>query len=95
MEKSVLVIDNPQKCEECQLCKNYIKARHAWGNPDTYEVYCAGIANRTLMEVPRNKKPDWCPLKNIPSKKEDSLLYNAYQKGKVDGYNSCIEEIIK
>lgn len=28
-------------------------------------------------------------------KKEDSLLYNAYQKGKVDGYNVCIEEIIK
>lgn len=89
MNKYVLVIDNPQKCEECQLCKNYIKAHHAWGNSDTYEVHCAGIANRTLMEVPKDKKPDWCPLREIPQK------YETVSMDFERGYNACIDELLE
>lgn len=88
MSKSILVIDIPQKCEECQLCKNYMKVSHAWGNPDTYEVYCAGIANKILMEVPKDKKPDWCPLVDIPEK------YKAVSMNFERGYNACIDEIL-
>lgn len=95
MKKSILVIDTPDKCEECHLCKNYERIQHAWGNPDTYEVHCMGIRNAILREVPKEGVPDWCPLQEVPSKKKDSLFYNAYVKGTVDGYNACIEEIMK
>lgn len=98
MSKSILVINTPQKCEECQLCKNYMKVSHAWGNPNTYEVYCAGIANRILTEVPKDKKPDWCPLKDIPLKKNvrdfNISPGDFEQKGYQQGWNACIDEIL-
>lgn len=88
MKKSILVINTPKKCEECDLCKNYKRVQHAWGNPDTYEVHCMGIGNITLKEVPREGVPDWCPLRKIPEK------YKYADTNFERGYNTCIDDII-
>ena len=84
MNKSILVIDTPKNCSECPLFFG------------AYTDMVCKANNRTInYPYPDNKVQDWCPLKEVPTKKKDSLLNNAYVKGTVDGYNACIEEIIK
>lgn len=84
MSKSILIIDTPENCEKCQLCSS--------GN---YGSRRCVVKDQAIFLKDTEYKPDWCPFHEVPSKKEDSLLYNAYIKGKVDGYNACIDEIIK
>ena len=79
--KSVLVIDTPKTCKECP-CQMMLVCVLADENIDEYVN-------------PNETKPDWCPLRPLPSKlvpfgyldagNEDGL----YEKG----YNDCIDEI--
>ena len=88
MSKSILVINTPETCENCE-CKY-----PSYRDDSLYD--CAITGKRVPIDgMAYGDKPDWCPLQEVPSKREDSLLYNAYVKGTVDGYNACIEEIIK
>ena len=70
MSKSVLVIDTPENCLDCQFCYELDEGVEACcsisdGDKDTSLMkkidceygYCQG-------------KPDWCPLKPLPEKKE-------------------------
>ena len=36
-------------------------------------------------------KPDWCPLKELPNKKNWGEIFN----GNVKGWNDCLKEIIE
>lgn len=50
MAKAILVIDMPNRCDECLLCNdygNYIECKKAERQLLTYD------------------KPDWCPLKPL------------------------------
>lgn len=38
-------------------------------------------------------RPDWCPLKEFPQKKKDTLMTN--YKRYVQGWNDCIDRIEK
>lgn len=73
MIKGIVVVNVPQHCEDCNFCKTYIRNPHAFGRPDTYEVYCTVIRNKVLMEVPKGKRPDWCPIHEIQDIKEDEF----------------------
>ena len=86
MSKAVLVIDMPSSCEECIL-RN--------------EGACFPVSKQTSIcgvyyTMKEGRKPDWCPLKPMPSKKptigkesdNDILCMNA-------GYNACIDELLK
>lgn len=70
MSKSVLVIDTPETCVDCQFCYELDEGVEACcsisdDDKDTSLMkkidceygYCQG-------------KPDWCPLKPLPEKKE-------------------------
>ena len=70
MSKSVLVIDTPENCCDCQFCYELdegVKACCSISDDDKGKSfmkkidceygYCQG-------------KPDWCPLKPLPEKKE-------------------------
>ena len=40
-------------------------------------------------------RPDWCPLKPIPDKKNrNNRVVGDYLKGRSDGYNACIDDIL-
>lgn len=39
-------------------------------------------------------RPDWCPLKEVPEKKNRNKVVGDYLRGRVDGYNACIDEIL-
>ena len=70
MSKSVLFIDTPENCLDCQFCYELYEGVEAYcsisdDDKDTSLMkkidceygYCQG-------------KPDWCPLKPLPEKKE-------------------------
>ena len=39
-------------------------------------------------------RPNWCPLKELPERKEGFGTDGLYLKGKIDGWNYCLAEIL-
>ena len=90
MSKSVLLIDTPENCLDCQFCYELDEGVEAccsisdddkdtslMKKIDCEHGYCQG-------------KPDWCPLKELPNKKNWGEIFN----GNVKGWNDCLKEII-
>lgn len=56
MKKSVLVIETPEKCVDCKLrC-----------SMDEREPFCYATLKRVSDDEYYKKKPEWCPLVDIP-----------------------------
>lgn len=81
MAKAILVIDMPKNCGECSICASWQESAYS-----TREYWCPVMDNK---DVEPNKKPDWCPLKELPEKKKYD--WQRYDKG----YNACIGDILK
>ena len=92
MSKAVLVMDMPEECAKCNLYDH------------EYDV-----CEPTEKNVRTFGKPDWCPLRELPKKKDsmnlnsimekckdrDSIMDSVLKQFIVDGYNSCIDELLK
>ncbi len=85
--KAVLVMEMPESCEECPLCRH-----------DTFEQLGCSAQNHVINFIIRmvgQKKPRWCPLrpmlKEIPSR--DGMVEDEYKDGYRDGWNECVESI--
>lgn len=96
MSKSVLVIDTPENCLDCQFC---------------YELDEGVEACCSIMDDDKDKslmkeidceygycqgKPDWCPLKPLPEKKEYIVPIDNIESQKdiiAVGWNACIDEV--
>ena len=61
MSKSVLVIDTPGSCMGCNffICDG-----------DTNMDSCMARETARSVDLEKYDKPDWCPLKPLPEKKE-------------------------
>lgn len=87
MAKAVLVMDMP---EDCPMCK-------FWNSKDD-ECYATGVEELSLNS--EEAKPDWCPLRELPEKK-DTIIYENDDWGTVnlktkdEGWNACLDEILK
>lgn len=78
MSKAVLVMDMPEQvCKKCALC-------YETENDDEY-LCCA-----TGKFVPNGKKPDWCPLRELPDKK-----CGAWTDGMIAAYNKYLSEVLE
>ena len=84
MSKSVLVIDTPESCLDCQFCYEL----------DEGEAYCSisdDDKDTSLMKKIDCEygycqgKPDWCPLKPLPEKDDFDDPYDEYYTGYRDG----------
>lgn len=92
MAKAVLVMDMPEQvCQKCTLC-------YETENDDEY-LCCA-----TGKLLPDGEKPDWCPLRELPKKKEEFELLECegsmekvweFPSLKNKGFNACLDEILK
>ena len=92
MAKAVLVMDMPEQvCQKCALC-------YETENDDEY-LCCA-----TGKLLPDGEKPDWCPLRELPEKKEEFELLECegsmeevweFPSLKNKGFNACLDEILK
>ncbi|MCI8378715.1 MAG: hypothetical protein HFH72_09380 [Lachnospiraceae bacterium] len=85
MSKSILVIDTPDSCIDCPC--NFAGM--------SGQVWCGKENKELLADDIQTFKPDWCPLKDVPTKKKENKYHNSYQKGQADGWNMCIDEILK
>lgn len=100
MAKAVLVMDMPESCFGCNFM-------HCDTETDTETCQVTETARDIdLIE----DRPDWCPLRELPEKKEnDSFLIEAikndcfdgtdsgaaYFNGKDAGWNACLDNILK
>lgn len=79
MSKSVLVIDTPENCRSCYLRGFTLNLQ-----------YCRG----KLKDIKDTSiKPDWCPLKPLPEKKEEEYWRSKLSLAWIRGWNTCISKI--
>ena len=88
MAKAVLVMDMPESCPDCRFFES-----------DWRECYAISKRyNRDVMT--EEAKPNWCPLRELPEKK-DTIIYENDDWGTVnlktkdEGWNACLDEILK
>lgn len=82
MSKSILVVDTPEMCIGCMFNDmQFCQAMHEGGE--------------FIKDEDLERKPDWCPLHEIPKKKECNKYHNTYESGFVLGYNAAIDDILK
>lgn len=71
--------------DDCRLCPAY----------DSEVNYCSCV-DKKILEV---KKPDWCPIKPMPEKKNAPKkvcsIPGVHYVGWANGWNCCVEEILK
>ena len=74
-------MDMPSSCSEC--------------NFQQYGI-CHAV-RKSICGTPTDlkSKPNWCPLRELPKKDNKSYFPNEYSDGHRDGYNACIDELLK
>lgn len=98
MSKSVLVIDTPENCYDCPFGTEYC------GDPE-YEGYCElaecldsdmRLITEEHYDYESESRPDWCPLKPLPERKEYIVPIDNVESQKdiiAVGWNDCIDAI--
>ena len=94
MSKSVLVIDTPETCVDCQFCYELDEGAEACCSISDDDKDASLMKKIDCEYGYCQGKPDWCPLKPLPEKmiiprgarNTDGLEY-------ASGYNTCINEI--
>lgn len=86
-DKSILVIHTPNTCKKCPI--------RLKGEPNEW----CWVLKHGLDDI--SKKPDWCPLRPMPQKKEiKHAIYLTKDKNKPTaigyeaGWNECLKEIL-
>jgi len=86
--KAILVIDMPKSCAECAL-RTSLEANY---------LYCIATLPRLKIDpmTAHLIKEHKCPLKPMPSKRKNPITKTfgtPFNKGQVQGWNDCLEEI--
>lgn len=80
MSKAVLKSDMPKSCDMCNFA-DMVNGKMYCGVPG-----CGELAEDYIM-----CRPDWCPLRELPEKREVSKYMNEKEKGYCEGWNACID----
>lgn len=89
MAKAILVMDMPERCDKCLLLLKIPQK-------DGLALCLARPTNGQEEYNPKHEKswrPDWCPLRELPEKKETNYYMNNKEKGIVEGWNACLDVI--
>ena len=85
MNKGIIVVDMPQNCRDCNL-----RTANGYCMPGHKDIFLFGV---------KGEKPDWCPIKEIPTKleelKQPHSIGDYQRKGFQRGWNACIDKILK
>lgn len=89
MPKAVLIMDMPERCADCPL-RNSSHAKNSY--------VCCYLTLKDISETDYyDKKPDWCPLRELPEKKPE--LKSGYENLSTSirqvGWNACLDAILK
>ncbi len=90
MAKAVLVIDMPESCFGC----NFL-----YCDGDTNLDSCQAREEVRPVDSETYKKPDWCPLRELPEKKETLITLECHSNGRWTegmkaGWNACLDKIL-
>lgn len=85
MSKSILVIDTPNYCIGCPCHFSGMSGR----------VWCGKENKELLADDIQTFKPDWRPLRDLPEKRNVPLQHPQLHHLMADGWNTCIDEILK
>lgn len=98
MSKSVLVIDTPKSCYNCPFGTEYYDIYIYKGNCELAE-HLGKIMTLLTEEhygFESKSRPEWCPLKPLPEKKE-YIVPNDNVESQKDiiavGWNACLRKI--
>lgn len=84
MAKAVLVMDDmPECCADC-YCGHFER--------DTKELNL--VCGATGEDANNVGKPDWCPLRELPEKKERRVGEHGERMFRA-GFNACLDEILR
>lgn len=94
MGKSILIMETPKACLDCRFVSEI--------NYGTV-IACCEIMNepqderlqRTIEVYYLKEKPNWCPLVEMPNKREQHIFPRNSFDGFDNGWNTCIDEILK
>lgn len=90
MAKAILVMDMPGSCFGCNFC-------HI--NSSGGEDRCQAFEVSRAVNSETYEKPDWCPLRELPEKKEELSVeeyeFGGLGKAFTSGWNACLDEILK
>lgn len=94
MSRSILVIDTPGNCVSCRMGNINMNDMGKGG------MYCQfNKREKISWENAKKEKPVWCPLKEIQKTSVgiEACIGNQAQclQSYVDGYNACLDEILK
>ena len=80
MKRAVLVMDMPDCCAKCPLMDDDCAGGYCNAHDDDY------------IDIPDTMggKPDWCPLRELPEKKDITPLG---PESYISGWNDCLKEI--
>lgn len=94
MAKAVLVIDMPERCTKCPLLLTIPQK-------GGLALCLARPTNGQEEYNPKHEKswrPDWCPLRELPEKKEELPIekyeFGSLGKAFASGWNACLDEIL-
>lgn len=100
MPKAVLVMDMPESCKKCVFCRGL--------NACKLNKYLVGDRICTIYTVDKQimegGKPDWCPLRELPEKKEEfeqreciGSTKGTWEVPLIEnkGWNACLDAIAK
>lgn len=84
--KGILILEIPERCSHCLM------------RSVSYDASVCQLEIRKVNPKEKNR-PEWCPIKPIPEKKEPienpASIPGAYIEGYSDGWNDAIKEIEK
>lgn len=94
MSKSVLVMNTPENCYDCQFGTEYCGNLEYEGLCELAE--CLDSDTRLITEehydYESESRPEWCPLKPLPEKMTGVAQTDHWNSIKA-GWNGCIDEI--
>lgn len=78
----------PENCAKCDCLREC-------GDFDTYVTKFCGINGLIIPDIYLyEKRVNFCPLRELPERKEGFGTDSLYLKGKIDGWNYCLDEIL-
>lgn len=79
-------MDMPKNCGKC-----YFRMYH----DSKFCFTCRLARGFEIQEEELGERKKWCPLREVPQKKEDNLsIHIPYNEGYLNGWNDCIKEML-
>lgn len=98
MNKSALVMDTPKNCYDCPFGTEYCGDSEYEGRCELAECldYDVILITEEHYDYESKSRPDWCPLKPLPKKKEYINSVSNIEATKniaAAGWNACLRKI--